>query len=103
MARTIPIKRSLGDIWHVIAAGVALVAISLWLLFGTTGLFAWNDYSRELASRRVELAQLQAQEIALQNRQRLLDPRHVDPDLVDEKIREDLNLLHPDDIVVPLR
>ncbi len=81
----------------------ALVAIGLWLLFGSTGLFAWGDYSRALGARNAELAQLRVAEAGLANRVRLLNPAHVDPDLGEELLRRDLNLLHPDDIVVPLR
>ncbi len=39
---------------------------------------------------------------ALENRQRLLNPQRVDPDLSEELIRRDLNMLHPDEIIVPL-
>jgi cell division protein FtsB len=39
----------------------------------------------------------------LANHRNLLDPRHADPDLIEEKLRTDLNLMHPDDVVVNLR
>lgn len=84
-------------------AGCALALIVGWLLFGSTGLFAWSDYSRSLNARQSELVELRAELAALENRQRLLNPRAADPDLVDEIIQRDLNLVHPDDIVVPLR
>jgi cell division protein FtsB len=32
----------------------------------------------------------------------LLDPRHVDPDLADELVRRNLDLVKPDEVVVPL-
>ena len=83
-------------------AGAALIGIALWLLFGATGLFAWSDYSRALQVKRVELAQLQSEQARLENHRRLLNPNHVDPDLIDESIRRDLNLVHPDDVVMPL-
>jgi cell division protein FtsB len=89
--------------WGLGLAGCALALIVGWLLFGSTGLFAWSDYSRSLNARQAELAELRADLAALENRQRLLNPRAADPDLADEIIRRDLNLVHPDDIVVPLR
>jgi cell division protein FtsB len=101
--RPLAVKRNVRDFRQVIAAGGALTIILAWLLFGETGLFAWNDYSRTLNARRTELSELRTEQAALVNRQRLLDPRHVDPDLADELVREEMNLLHPDDIVVPLR
>lgn len=84
-------------------AGAGVLVITAWLLFGSTGLFAWSDYHRALQSRRVELAALKHEQARLVNRQRLLNPRHVDPDLADEMVRDELNLLHPDDVVIPLR
>jgi cell division protein FtsB len=85
------------------------VAILLLLLFagyailGPSGILAWSDYSRQLKDRRAELKIVQAQRAALANRVRLLDPRHADPDLVDELLRKQLNVTHPDEVVVPLR
>ena len=87
----------------VLIAGGLLAIMMAWLLFGATGLFAWSDYSRALAAKRVELTQLQRDQGRLENRVRLLDPRHVDPDLVDELARRELNVLHPDEIVIPLK
>jgi cell division protein FtsB len=91
------------SLWGVGLAGASLALIVGWLLFGTTGLFAWGDYNRTLNARQAELTELRAELASLENRQRLLNPRAADPDLVDEVIRRDLNLLHPDDVVVPLR
>ncbi len=80
--------------------GMALVVG--WALFGETGIFAWNDYQRELNQRRAELVEVRRETSVLANHRDLLDPRRADPDLVEEKVRGELNLLHPDDIVVPL-
>ncbi|MFM6853454.1 MAG: FtsB family cell division protein [Sphingopyxis sp.] len=103
MANIVHLNRTNRDLWPVACAGAALVLIVAWLLFGTTGVFAWSDYSRKLADRRVELAELKVEQIHLENRARLLNPAHVDPDLSDELVRSNLNLLHPDEIVVPLK
>jgi cell division protein FtsB len=102
MARGYPIKQDRRVYRPVFYAVGALALIVAWLLFGATGLFAWGDYSRQLGARQVELAELRAEQARLINRQRLLNPGRVDPDLADEMVREDLNLLHPDDIVIPL-
>lgn len=103
MHQRIPLRRDSREYWPVIGAAFALVIILAWLLFGQTGIFAWNDYSRALNARRAELAELKQEQARLINHQRLLDPRHVDPDLMDEQVREELNMLHPDEIVVPLK
>lgn len=107
MARSVhrppAIRRSRRDYWPVVGAAAALALIGGWVLFGPTGLFAWSDYSRALQASRAELVELRAEQARLANRQRLLDPRHVDPDLAEELVREQLNLIHPDDIVIPLK
>ena len=86
----------------MVAAGAAFVAILTWLLFGTTGLFAWNDYNRLLTQKRAELNLLKLEQARLSNHRRLLGPGRADPDLGEEMVREQLNLLHPDDIVLTL-
>ncbi|MCI1756139.1 MAG: hypothetical protein LKM31_10300 [Sphingobium sp.] len=51
---------------------------------------------------RAELKVVQAERARIANRVNRLDPRHVDPDLADELIRKELNVGHPDEVVVPL-
>jgi cell division protein FtsB len=102
MQSPMSLKRRRRDYWPVASALCALAIIMAWLLFGQTGIFAWNDYNRALNARSAELAALKQEQARLINHQRLLDPRGVDPDLMDEQVRQELNLLHPDDIVVPL-
>ncbi len=91
---------------QAIAPGISLVAllvIAAYALLGPTGVLAWGDYRQRLEIQKVELARLQDQRDALRNRVRLLDPRAVDPDLVSELVRRDLNVAHPDEIIVPLQ
>jgi len=85
------------------------IAIVLLLLFigyailGPNGVLAWGDYSRQLQQREAELKVLQAQKAALENRVRLLDPRKADPDMVDELVRRQLGVTHPDEVVIPMK
>jgi cell division protein FtsB len=52
--------------------------------------------------RQAELVRLRAERDQLKNRVGLLDPRHVDPDLAGELMRRDLNVVHPDEVVMLL-
>lgn len=86
------------------AIAVLLVLLLVgYAIFGGNGLLAWGGYSRQLHDSRAELKVVQAERARIANRVKLLDPRHVDPDLADEMIRRELNVGHPDEVVVPLR
>jgi cell division protein FtsB len=102
MARTLVVRKSRRDWWLLAASCTGMALVVGWALFGETGIFAWNDYQRELNQRRAELVEVRRETSVLANHRDLLDPRRADPDLVEEKVRGELNLLHPDDIVVPL-
>jgi cell division protein FtsB len=67
---------------------------------GPTGLLAWGENRRLLAERKTELAQLTVRRDELRNRVRLLHPDNADPDLVGELLRKNLNVAHPDEIVL---
>lgn len=90
------------------AFGPALAIILLALfagyaVIGSNGILAWGDYSRALQERRQDLAKVQVERDRLKNRVDRLDPRHADPDLVDELVRRELNVTHPDEVIIPLR
>ncbi|MBX9814734.1 MAG: septum formation initiator [Proteobacteria bacterium SG_bin5] len=72
-------------------------------LVGANGVFAYGDYKRQLVKREKILKLLEHRRMVLQNRVALLDPRHANPDMVDEQVRRQLNLAHPDEVIVPLR
>lgn len=81
---------------------LALLGIAAYALLGPTGIIAWTDYRAALSERKVELAKLQKERDALRNRQLLLDRDNVDPDLAGELMRKELNVVAPDEVVVPL-
>ena len=79
---------------------VALLVLGGVAIAGPSGLLAWSENRRLLTERTTELVQLAARRDELRNRVDLLDPRHADPDLVGELLRRDLNVAHPDEIVI---
>ena len=79
---------------------VALLVIAGVAVAGPSGVLAWSENSRLLEEREAELAQLAARRDELRNRVELLDPEHADPDLVGELLRKNLNVAHPDEIVI---
>jgi cell division protein FtsB len=79
-----------------------LLALGGMAIVGPSGVLAWGENRRLLEVHRQEIAQLTAQRGQLQNRVRLLDPHHVDPDLAGELLRAKLNVVHPDEMVLLL-
>ena len=89
------------------AAGpaAALLIISFfggYALVGPNGVLALGDYRQSLEKREAELQLLEEQKKIIANRVALLDPKKANPDMVDELVRKELGLAHPDDIIIPL-
>ena len=99
-------RRNQHYVKSVIGPGLALMAllvIASYALLGPTGIIAWTDYRAALNERTDELAKLEKERDALRNRQRLLDRDNVDPDLAGELMRKELNVVAPDEVVVPMK
>ena len=85
------------------------VALAMLLLLGVlafagpSGFVAWRENVATLAHHKAQIARLEAERGVLKNRVDLLDPQHADPDLVGELLRSNLNVAHPDEVVVTLK
>lgn len=84
------------------ALGVLLLLGGL-ALAGPSGLLAWGENVALLEQRQSQIAHLAAERDELKNRVALLDPDHVDPDLAGELVRKNLNVVHPDEVVLELK
>ncbi len=69
---------------------------------GPSGLLAWSENLRLLDKRHAQIAKLEHQHSELKSTVDALDPRHVDPDLAGELVRKNLNVVHPDEVVITL-
>ena len=86
------------------AIGFTLVAVfGAYAVLGPNGVLAYGDYKRQLAKREKDYAVLDQRRATLKNRVALLDPDHANPDMVDEMTRKQLNVVHPDEVIVPLK
>ena len=82
-------------------AGIALTGYFAYhLVEGERGFKAWLQLNREIRTATANLEAVHTQRAALDLRVLNLRPEHVDPDLLDERIRATLNLVSPDDIVI---
>lgn len=85
------------------AALMVMAFFGGYAVLGTNGVFAFGDYKRQVAKREQQYAVLDRKREELRNRVALLDPRHANPDMVDELVRRELNVAHPDEVIVPLK
>ena len=86
------------------ALGLTLIAFfGVYAVLGPNGLLAYGDYKRQLVRREHDYQALDRQRAVLRNRVALLDPDHANPDMVDEMVRRQLNVAHPDEVIVPLK
>jgi cell division protein FtsB len=88
--------------WLPASALVVMAFFGGYAVLGPNGVLAYGEYKRQLAIKQVEYKKLAEQRAEIKNRVQLLDPRHANPDLVDELTREKLNVVHPDEIIIPL-
>lgn len=100
------LARALKRFFRAVIPPLLLAAVGLYFVWqswrGELGLAAYRDRQRDLA--RAEAArQAAARELALwQARITALRADHLDPDLLDERVRALLNLAAPDEMIVPL-
>ncbi len=99
-------RLALGPIFAAAALPAGCIALIAYFGFhavgGATGLLALQDYRRDNQQLARQAATLAVAKESLQRQAMLLDPRHVDPDLADELVRKNLNVMRPDEIIVPL-
>lgn len=85
------------------AAGLVLMAFfGAYAVLGPNGILAYGDYKRQLVKRDKEYQAIDQRRAVLKNRVALLNPDHANPDMVDEMVRKELNVAHPDEVIVPL-
>ena len=83
--------------------GISLVCYFAYHLFvGDRGLLAWMELTQELRDAKATLSALEIERTTLERRVGLLQPEHLDPDMLDERARATLNLVGPNEVVVPL-
>ena len=70
-------------------------------VLGATGVRALNGVEAELAAKTAELDEITARRRQLETVANQLNPKSLDPDMVDEKIRSVLGFVAEEDMVVP--
>jgi cell division protein FtsB len=81
--------------------GMALTGYFFYnLVEGERGLLRWLSLTREIRVENANLEAVRTQRQALDLKVSDLKPNHLDPDLLDERVRATLNLVAPNEIVI---
>ncbi len=67
---------------------------------GDRGLIAWLKLSQQVETAQDDYDRTVALRKDFEHRVSLLNPRAIDPDMLDERVRSVLGLAHPDDIII---
>ena len=89
---------------HLIVGPVLGIALTGYFAYhlveGDRGLIAWLQLTREIRAENAKLDAVRAQRQALDLKVSNLKPDHLDPDLLDERVRATLNLVAPGETVI---
>jgi cell division protein FtsB len=94
-----------GYVRRAILPAICILLMLYFLSFaigGPTGVLSWRGFAAERRQLAAEVAARAEEKAALQRQVELLDPAGVDPDLADELVRRNLNVVKPDEVIVPL-
>ncbi|MBV8120104.1 MAG: septum formation initiator family protein [Alphaproteobacteria bacterium] len=83
------------------AIGISLTSYFAYnVVIGDRGLLAWRRLTQQLLNEQEHLAALQVERKALAGKVADLTPEHLDPDLLDERVRATLNLVAPNELII---
>jgi cell division protein FtsB len=94
-----------GYVKRAILPAICILLMLYFLSFaigGPTGVLSWRGFEAERRELAAKVAARAEEKAALQKQVELLDPAGVDPDLADELVRRNLNVVKPDEVIVPL-
>lgn len=99
-----PTRLKRPSIWRPLALTVTLLAFQGYLGYSAiSGQFGIENRKEILADIEVlqdRSAALQAEVDAFEHRVSLMNPRHLDPDMITERARALLNMAHQDDMLI---
>ncbi|GGE79585.1 cell division protein [Stappia taiwanensis] len=91
-------------LWQRLIAPFVAVALLGYFGFhalnGELGLVGKARLEHRFAALETELAELRSQREELESRVALMRPESLDPDMIDERARASLNLVHPDELAI---
>jgi cell division protein FtsB len=92
--------------FRIIAVNLSLFLLIIYFLLhslnGERGVFAYFKLKKEIVQQSKLLASLQDERSSLEIKAKLLHPKTLDLDMLDEQARKDLSMIAPDEKVVIL-
>ncbi len=88
------------------SAVIPLVCFALAVYFtyhlveGDRGVIAWTKLVQQIRDSKAEAQRIHEERLEAEHRVSLLQPDHLDPDLLDEQARARANLVAPGEIVI---
>jgi cell division protein FtsB len=83
------------------ALGIVLTGYFAYnLVVGDRGFIAWRRLTEQIQTADNRLAILRAERTTLKQKVADLSPDHLDPDLLDERVRASLDLAEPNELVI---
>jgi cell division protein FtsB len=81
--------------------GIAVTAYFIYhAIEGDRGIVAGREIARQLSGAKQGLTAVEGERDAMQHKVAGLEPDHVDRDLLDQQIRQNLDLVAPNEIIV---
>lgn len=96
------INRLLGQIVGPVLGAFVVAYFAYHTVQGDRGLVALTHLQGEVAEAQRVLDQVRGERVELERRTTLLRPDSLDPDMLEERARTQLNQSHPDDLVILL-
>lgn len=99
-----PLKRSVRSRFRGMIIPVCSIAITGYfayhVFYGDNGIISWTQLEAQSVALKEDRDAVKADRLALQRKVQLLRPESIDPDLLDERVRDMLNFANPNDVVL---
>ena len=100
MVRTTSLIRYLKRALFLALTALVLVYFGYHAVIGDRGLLAWFQLEQQALELKKELAEVRAIRRHMEHQVALMRPESLDPDMLDRRAREVLNLAHPNEITI---
>lgn len=98
-----PKKKSLSQFLTTFLSFLLFAYFAYHLIHGDRGYFAWKGLEMKLAKASDKYDKTMTERLALENRVKLLRPKSLDIDMLDERARVVLGFVKPDEKVILTR